>query len=349
MDAALSGLRGSEAAVLEKLLQSTAQTPQRETAITMLAATIVRGAQDAAVQNLFAWVADDEPAGLAAVGAAARRGGRAARRGVPAPGGRRARRRRGGRAARRRRVRPVRAARGGPGGAYAFADAVPGGRAPGRARHSGGAAAGRARRAARRPRPAAEPRAGRRSSGWPRGGDLGARDGRAGARGVARQAGRRGAGRAADADEQERFDAGQEVYKNICQACHQPDGRGQEKVAPSLVGSALALAPAEVTARILLNGKEGPIGLMPPVGSVLTDDQIAAVLTYIRREWGQAGTPVDPATVKSVRALTAGRTRPWTNDERLLASGVDFVCVATPDDRHFDAAKAGHRGRQCTC
>ena len=108
---------------------------------------------------------------------------------------------------------------------------------------------------------------------------------------------------------------GPEVYRNICQACHQPDGRGQDKLAPSLVGSPLALAPADITARILLNGKEGPFGLMPPVGSTLSDDQIASVLTYVRREWGQAGTPVDPATVKAVRALTSGRTRPWTNDE----------------------------------
>jgi mono/diheme cytochrome c family protein len=119
------------------------------------------------------------------------------------------------------------------------------------------------------------------------------------------------------AEEQQRFDAGREVYKNICQACHQPDGRGQDRVAPSLLGSRLALAPADVTARILLNGKEGPIGLMPPIGMTLTDDQIAAALTYVRREWGQTGTPVDPATVKAVRAETAGRTRPWTNDELL--------------------------------
>jgi len=119
------------------------------------------------------------------------------------------------------------------------------------------------------------------------------------------------------ADEQQRFDAGREVYRNICQACHQPDGRGQDRVAPDLVGSTLALGPAEITARILLNGKEGPIGLMPPIGMTLSDDQIAAVLTYVRREWGQTGSPVDAATVKLIRTQTAGRTRPWTNVELL--------------------------------
>jgi mono/diheme cytochrome c family protein len=54
---------------------------------------------------------------------------------------------------------------------------------------------------------------------------------------------------------------------------------------------------------------------MPPVGSVLSDDQIAAVLTYIRREWGQDGTPVEPGVVKDTRALVTGRARPWTNEE----------------------------------
>jgi mono/diheme cytochrome c family protein len=116
-------------------------------------------------------------------------------------------------------------------------------------------------------------------------------------------------------EEQRRFEAGRDVYRSICQACHQPDGRGQERLAPTLIDSAFALAPAEVPVRILLNGKEGPVGLMPPIGSTFTDDQVAAVLTYVRREWGQTGTPVAPETVTAVRRLTAGRTRPWTDEE----------------------------------
>jgi mono/diheme cytochrome c family protein len=121
-------------------------------------------------------------------------------------------------------------------------------------------------------------------------------------------------------DEQQRFEAGREIYRNICQACHQADGRGQEKVAPPLVGSELALAAPAVPVRILLNGKEGAIGLMPPIGSTLSDDQIASVLTFVRRNWDQTGSPVDPAVVKDTRALTAARSRPWTDEElRTLA------------------------------
>ena len=88
-----------------------------------------------------------------------------------------------------------------------------------------------------------------------------------------------------------------------------------EKIAPPLVGSAFALGPAEVPVRILLHGKEGAVGLMPPVGQIFTDEQIAAVLTYVRREWGQTGAPVDPAAVNAVRAATKGRSRPWTEAE----------------------------------
>jgi mono/diheme cytochrome c family protein len=61
---------------------------------------------------------------------------------------------------------------------------------------------------------------------------------------------------------------------------------------------------------------------MPPIGGKLTDDEVAAALTYIRREWGNTGSPIDSDTVKSIRALTATRTRPWTEDELTrLANG----------------------------
>ena len=116
-------------------------------------------------------------------------------------------------------------------------------------------------------------------------------------------------------EEQQRFAAGREVYQTLCVACHQPDGRGREHLAPTLVGSELALGPADIAVRIVLGGKEGPTGLMPPLAAALTDEQIAAALTYIRREWGHCASPVDPSTVKEVRSLSNGRTRPWTAEE----------------------------------
>ena len=123
------------------------------------------------------------------------------------------------------------------------------------------------------------------------------------------------------ADEQQRFNAGQEVYRNVCQACHQPDGRGQDRVAPSLVGSTLALAAAEIPIAHPAQ-RQGRAGRTDAAGRrVLSDDQIAGVLTYVRREWGQPGSAVDPATVKTVRQLTSDRKRPWTNDELTALAG----------------------------
>ena len=59
LDAALSGARGVEAAVLDRLLQMQAETPQVSAAIAMSAAAIIRSAADPDIQNVFAVVADD--------------------------------------------------------------------------------------------------------------------------------------------------------------------------------------------------------------------------------------------------------------------------------------------------
>jgi len=115
--------------------------------------------------------------------------------------------------------------------------------------------------------------------------------------------------------EQQRFDEGRTLFEAMCQACHQADGRGQPGRAASLVGSPLALAASDVPVRILLNGKEGTTGLMPPLGSAMTDAQVASVLTYVRREWGHGAPPVDPALVTRLRATLKSRTRPWTDAE----------------------------------
>ena len=294
VDATLSGLRGSEPAVLDTLLRNGDQTPQREIATTMLAATIVRGGQDAAIQSVLASIGESGRSEWQR--SALLRGAEGAILNAPMPG-----------TGARRGAPPMANApcptcpggRAGPGGAYAFPRGAP-------------TPAGRG--AQRTVRLSREPAA--LSSVAAAGGDLGARAAAVLAR--IEWPGKPGLAApipALTAEEQQRFDAGRDVYRNVCQACHQPDGRGQERIAPSLVGSTLALAAPEIPARILLNGKEGPVGLMPPVGSVLNDDQIAGVLTYIRREWGQTGTPVDPGQVKVMRTQTATRTRPWTHDE----------------------------------
>ena len=97
-----------------------------------------------------------------------------------------------------------------------------------------------------------------------------------------------------------------------------PAGRPRRRsgVAPAFVGSALALAPAGVPGADPVQRQGGSSRVDAAArAAVLTDEQIAAVLTYVRREWGQAGSPVDAASVKETRTATAGRLKPWTDAE----------------------------------
>jgi len=313
VDAALSGLGGREATVLGRLLASSTGDHERlraEGAVTMLAATIVRAGQDPSIQDLFTWTAKAAPWQRSAL----LRGAEIALLGAEMPG----------MPADERRTASDPAApcptcpggRGGPGGAYAFPDAqaatAAAGRTPGSARGSTPLTLSREPRgllalAAQRDevsaRAAKLDEVGTRAAkllerlAWP------------------------GKPMAAvsvaplTAQQQQRFERGQEVYRNICQGCHGADGRGVERVGPPLAGSDLAMAPAGIPARVILNGKEGETGLMPPIGGTLSDEEIAAVLTYIRREWGGPAGPVEPADVANARRATVNRTRPWTRDE----------------------------------
>ena len=115
-------------------------------------------------------------------------------------------------------------------------------------------------------------------------------------------------------EEQRRYAAGQQQFTATCAGCHQVNGQGLPGVAKSLVGSRWALSPEPQVIRIVLHGKEGEM-LMPPVGGSMTDEQIAAVLTYVRRSWGNTASPITPAAVQEVRGATAGRKKAWTEAE----------------------------------
>jgi mono/diheme cytochrome c family protein len=52
-----------------------------------------------------------------------------------------------------------------------------------------------------------------------------------------------------------------------------------------------------------------------PALPTLSDDDIADVLTYVRREWENTADPVTVETVRRARAETAGREKPWSAEE----------------------------------
>ncbi len=116
---------------------------------------------------------------------------------------------------------------------------------------------------------------------------------------------------------------GKQVYENICGLCHNNDGAGKPGQAPPLAGSEFAQGSAARMIRIPLVGLTGPVTVkgqeynlnMAAMGAALSDDDLSAVLTYIRGSFGNKASEVTPAQVKAVRAEVGNRIQPWTAGE----------------------------------
>jgi len=119
---------------------------------------------------------------------------------------------------------------------------------------------------------------------------------------------------------------GKRLFTQNCVVCHQTTGLGVAGQFPPLAGSEWVVGGDwhgdNHLVKILLQGLQGPIQVkgntynnaMPP-WKQLKDEQIAAILTYIRAEWGNAAPPITPEFVKQIRDETAQRSDPWTQQE----------------------------------
>lgn len=107
---------------------------------------------------------------------------------------------------------------------------------------------------------------------------------------------------------------GQQSYRSRCTYCHLANGQGMKK---SLVNSKWVQGNDRNLIRILLQGKQGEAEVMPGFAAEMDDAQIASLLTYIRRAWGNEAQPVDASVVREVRSTTADRQEPWTEEELL--------------------------------
>jgi mono/diheme cytochrome c family protein len=92
---------------------------------------------------------------------------------------------------------------------------------------------------------------------------------------------------------------GEVIYRTVCQGCHMPDAQGAVGAGayPALAGD-VKLAEAEYPVLVVVNGSKG----MPPFGSLLDDEQVAAVVNYVRSHFGNSyPDSVSPADVKAAR------------------------------------------------
>lgn len=122
------------------------------------------------------------------------------------------------------------------------------------------------------------------------------------------------------------YELGSMLYVKACAPCHQISGQGTPGVYPPLAGSDWVRAPGpERIIRLVLHGMQGPVtvngseynNIMIPWRETLKDEEIAAVLTFIRgcAEWGNTAPPVSPAKVAEIRKMESSRDLPWSADE----------------------------------
>lgn len=92
---------------------------------------------------------------------------------------------------------------------------------------------------------------------------------------------------------------GEKIYAANCVACHQANGKGVPGAFPALDGSQIVNGPKTAQVGIVMNGKNA----MPPWKGVLSDTDIAAVITYTRNSWSNKAQEniVQPAEVLAAR------------------------------------------------
>jgi mono/diheme cytochrome c family protein len=116
---------------------------------------------------------------------------------------------------------------------------------------------------------------------------------------------------------------GLRLYQRHCQFCHQSMGEGLGVVFPPLARSEWVQGDPSLAIKVLLKGMFGKvkvkgaiyIGAMPPLEEQLNDQQIAEVLSYVRRSWGNKETTVTPSMVARVRKENTAQTEMWESEK----------------------------------
>jgi len=118
---------------------------------------------------------------------------------------------------------------------------------------------------------------------------------------------------------------GKQIYDQFCNNCHQTSGAGAAGQYPPLAGSEWVMGHPNRLIPIPQLGLTGPIkvggtdwnGVMPMMagGGLMTDEQLAAVLTYIRNSFGNKAPAITAAEVHGVRAELGNRADPITAEE----------------------------------
>jgi mono/diheme cytochrome c family protein len=130
--------------------------------------------------------------------------------------------------------------------------------------------------------------------------------------------------------ERDLFMKGKAIYvrDGFCNTCHQSDGKGLTSSGfPPIAGTKWVTGSEERLIKLVLKGLYGPIEVldkkypgqvpMTPFAGMLNDEEVAAVLTYVRNSFGNKASAVSPEKVKSTRASIKDKTGFYSPEELL--------------------------------
>src|SRR5688572_26201180 len=125
---------------------------------------------------------------------------------------------------------------------------------------------------------------------------------------------------------------GKLLYLQNCVICHQGAGQGTPGTFPPVAKSDYLMAKPENAIRPVVEGLSGRITVngsnynntMPPI--LLTDEQVAAVLTFVRTTWNSAEDVITPAQVATVRAKSRFKTY------EALKAAADYAPLPKPPE-----------------
>lgn len=130
--------------------------------------------------------------------------------------------------------------------------------------------------------------------------------------------------------DRELFIKGKAIYakEGYCSTCHQADGQGLSASSfPPIAGTQWVVGSEDRLIKLVLKGLQGPVDVlgktypgqvpMTPFGGLLNDDDVAAVLTYVRNSFGNNASVISPGKVKQVREAIKDKTGFYSPDELL--------------------------------
>ena len=138
--------------------------------------------------------------------------------------------------------------------------------------------------------------------------------------------------------DKELYQMGQKIYsrEGYCMTCHQVDGKGLSASGfPPLAGTAWVTGSEERLIKVALKGLLGPMTVldkdypgnvpMTPFEGLLNDEEVAAVLTYVRNSFGNEASVISPEQVKEIRAAIADKKGYYSPDELLAEHPLEEI------------------------